>query len=307
MEPTGTTAASRAQAEQTYRWVAGKWLDGCRSSRTRDAYQSDLVSFANWCASAGLTPLEADPEQLRRYRSACEGMGGSAATVARRLCALASFFRFARSVGAMSPDPFDGVARPVLPRASLTRELDDGEVDALLRAAESLGSKTASLVGLLMLDGLKLGEVLAIDVAALEGAPPELAVTVLRRGWPQCLALHRRTSIAIGGCLEGRSAGPLLVSGSGAQGGSRLTRFGAGYLLKQAGRHAGVPKAVTASSLRRSYAVAAVAGGSSLEDVGRRLGQHDPRTTRRYVTGHDERSSRAVRGQVSDRCGAQGG
>jgi hypothetical protein len=65
---------------------------------------------------------------------------------------------------------------------------------AFLEAAERLGSRTATLVALLLLDGLKLGGVLAIDIADVDDTTPEIVPRVTRRQAPVLIELHRRTA-----------------------------------------------------------------------------------------------------------------
>src|SRR5690606_19650025 len=106
----------------------------------------------------GRDPLRARSADLDAYRDEALAAGSSAATVTRRLSGIASFFRYATEVGALDGNPADEVDRPG-PDASPPATLDDGELASLLDAADELGPKTAALVALLALDGMKLGEV----------------------------------------------------------------------------------------------------------------------------------------------------
>ena len=130
-------------------------------------------------------------------------------------------------------------APPGRPQAALS--LDDQRAAELFAAAGALGSKVAVLVGLLLWDGMKLGEVLGVDVEQIERTRRGLQATVSRRGESRSVALDRRTANAIRHYLAGRADGPLLLGASPTQpAGMRLTRFGADFLLKQAADHAGL-------------------------------------------------------------------
>jgi len=61
--------------------------------------------------------------------------------------------------------------------------------------------------------------------------------------------LHATTSLFLHDHVGDRSAGPLLV---GRSDDARLTRFGADYLIRQAGRDAGLDTPLTTNTLRRT-------------------------------------------------------
>ena len=127
----------------------------------------------------GCRPLDARPDDIDRYRDECLSAGSSPATVSRRLSGIASFFRYAAAQGRVDDNPADGVERPE-PGQGGTAALGADELAPLLDAAEALGPKTAALVHLLALDGMRLGEVLAIDVPRIH--KPCTVTTEITRG-----------------------------------------------------------------------------------------------------------------------------
>ena len=273
----------RKSQEQGFEVLVADWLDTLVSRNTRDAYRRDLAAFNDWCASEGATPLTADGGDIDRYRQACGDGGAMQATIARRLSALSSFYEHARQAEAVGSNPVEHVRRPdrsVTPAPSL----DDEQAAKLFAAAHGLGSKVAVLVGLLLWDGMKLGEALALDVEQIEHTRRGLQATVSRRGESRSVLLDRRTADAIRRYLAGRADGPLLVGASPTQeAGLRLTRFGADFLLKQAADRAGLGRAVSANTLRSSYITAACRNGSSVDDIRRHVGHSTTRDTRRYL------------------------
>ena len=273
----------RSAADRAFTELAGAWLYAHRSWNTRSAYEADLAWFAQWCRERGTAPLAATRTDVERVRDACESDGASPATVRRRLAALTSFFDYAQDAGATDANPAEGVARPATAPASPTAHLGDADAGELLGAAAELGPKHAALVGLLMLDGLKLGEALATDAADLSSPPPTL--TLRRRGRSQTVELHATTAAALDAYLEGRDEGPLLLGGRANEPSrlTRLTRFGADHLLKRASARAGLETPVSANTLRRHFVSSAHRAGASLDEIRACLGHDDLRTTRRLL------------------------
>lgn len=259
--------------------LVGSFLGGLRSDHTRAAYGGDLRRFAAWCEAESVDPMRAGHDDVVRFRETAVADGASPATIARRLATLASFFSFAVGRGAMSISPVDDVARPGA-SAQAHDALDEADRDALAAAAARLDPKTVLLVDLLLLDGLKLGEVLGADAADLtDGA----ALTVTRRSGPATIDLHAATVAAADVYLRGRVTGPLLLGDARGRVPGRLTRFGADYLLKRAADEAGFDHPLSANTLRRTYVARAHAEGRSAEAIRDDLGQTDVRTVRRQL------------------------
>lgn len=262
-----------------------------RSENTRLAYGADLDRFAHWCQGEGAEPLALGPDELARYQAACEAEGTSPATVARRLAALSSFYSLAVEEGSIDGSPLADLVRPVAV-PSVTLELDAVQASALVDAGARLNPKTALLVDLLLLDGLKLGEALAADAADVTVGHGDDGATlsVARRGGRRAeIELHEPTVEAANDYLQGRRDGPLFLNDRATASGEatdagRLTRFGADYLLKRASDAAGFAQPVSANVLRRSYVAMAHAAGDSVETIRHNLGHRDPRTTRRHLT-----------------------
>jgi len=281
------------------RWdrLVANWLAARGSEHTKGAYRSDLDAYAKWCSAASITPLRSQGADLDAYRDACLAAGASSATVARRLSAIASFFRHAEQVGAVAANPVYRVDRPSTDSGPRTPALEAEELDSLLHAAEGLGAKAAALVALLALDGIKLNEALAVDIPSVHlarGATRASAsswLAVDRRGQQAQVPITHHSAQLVGTYLAARRHGPLFL-GDSATGdhSTRLTRFGADYLIKRAGAAADLPRSVSANVLRRSYVDAALRAGTALGDVTHHLGHRDARQTARLVDGSLRRS-----------------
>jgi site-specific recombinase XerD len=259
--------------------LAEAWLLTHRSWNTRAAYEADLAWFAAWCAQSGRSPLRAAQGDVEHFCADAQAQGEGAAVTRRRLAALTSVFGHVVAAGDMTDNPVEEVKRPTNAAVSAPAELEQYEAEALLEAAEALGPKAAVLVALLLVDGLKLGEALGIDLDDLSADPP--TVTVRRQGRRESLVLHTTTASAIAAYTHGRVTGPLLAGNDAA--GTRLTRSGAHQIVKRASTTAGITKSVSANTLRRYFASSAYREGASVDDIRASLGLGERRTTRRLL------------------------
>src|SRR5581483_9584691 len=167
--------------------------------------------FVRWCGQTGRRPLSTGSTDIDAYRDESLSDGAGPATVARRLSGISSFFRFATESGALRSDPVEGVERPASPDPGDSPVLDGEEVGALLASAHDVGTKAAALVALLALEGLKLGETLAMDVgdASLGRAPATVAVS--RRGDRTAVPITATTSALLATYIGRRRSGPLFL------------------------------------------------------------------------------------------------
>ena len=159
----------------------------------------------------------------------------------------------------------------------------------MLASADELGTRHGALIRLLMLEGLKVGEVVAADAHDVRGRPPRLRLG-LRSRPPREITLDQRTAAVLSKYLGRRRLGPLFVGEGGGRERNRLTRFGVDYLVKQVARAARLAPTVSGNTLRRRYVIAAHADGTSLHDIRKNAGHVSERTTRRYLERpmHDE-------------------
>jgi integrase len=135
----------------------------------------------------------------------------------------------------------------------------------------------------LLLDGLKVGEVIRSDANDVDGRPPRVTLTIGDRQPPRMLDLHPETGSALSKYLGRRRDGPLLLSERRGHEPKRLTRFGVDYLIKQVAGSARITQNVSSNVLRRRFIMAAHADGSDLEEIRQKTGHAQARTTRRYL------------------------
>jgi integrase len=187
---------------------------------------------------------------------------------------LSSFYRFAIHTDMTDVNPVAGAQRPPLVQGdpAATPVLTRRAVDAYLTTAAALDPRLDALVSLLVFDGLKLGEALALDVEDVSGRPPRVAVTIRRKGVSRRVTLGAETAQAVRRCVGRRSSEPLFTSGrAAASAPRRLTRFGADHLIRQLTEH-GAPR-VTSNAFRRFYVASHPATGSATEELAHRAGR----------------------------------
>jgi integrase/recombinase XerD len=263
--------------------VSAVWLARFASANTRAAYESDVRQFLAWCADRGAAPWETTTQSLTQYLAIREAAGAGTASISRQLAALRGYFAVAEAAGLCDANPFEQ-RRAAATASSPTNVLSHGELQRLHLACDG-EPRTALLVHLLAGHGLRLAEVLSIDHEHLSGATAALRLRLAARVEERSLTLSPEVGPVVRTLQRGSPRrGPLLVAKRGAAGApTRLTRFGADLLIKQAAQGAGIRRTVSANVLRRTHAAMAHRAGDHVDDIRDRMGQRDVRTTRRYL------------------------
>src|ERR1039458_1001713 len=251
---------------------------------TRAAYVGDVARFAEWAEVHGVETLDADPVVLDAYRGHLLDAGHSPATVARSLSALARFYRFAQSRGAVARSPFaDGmVSRPRFSSDSQELGLDKSEAKAILGAARTSSPRDLALVLLLVSTGLRVSEACALDVSDLHDERGHHAATIRagKGGKTRRVAVPPTLYQALVDHLDGREAGPVFVGRNGAA----LTRRAVQAIVKRLAERAGVdPAKVHPHTFRHAFVTFALDAAVPLPRVPGAGGHSDPRTTQRYT------------------------
>jgi site-specific recombinase XerD len=145
-----------------------------------------------------------------------EARGRARATVARRLCTVAGFCRYAEEEGLLERSPAAHVRRPRLDYESHATGLDRNEVGTLLVAAGLASAREHALVSLLTINGLRISEALGADIEALGLERGHRTLTVLRKGGKVVtIPLAPRTARAIDLAIGERVEGPIFVGQDG--------------------------------------------------------------------------------------------
>jgi len=267
------------EAPATMEALAVGWLKGYRNPRTRDAYAADLRRWIAECDAAELPVMAATADSLEWWARLMEERDGLApSTVARRLAAVSSFYKYAEARGAITKNPGTLVRRPQVPDTSQQLGLTADEAKAILQAARDAGPRDYALVMLLTMNGLRVSEVCSADVADLDTVQGHRVLTVTRkRGKRDTVPLAPPTIAAVD-AVAGDS-GPLLLANDG----GRLDRFDAGRIVRRVARAAGITRKVSPHTLRHTCATLMLRAGVPLDLVQDAMAHADPRTTKRYT------------------------
>jgi len=137
---------------------------------TREAYELDLRQWVGWCAERRVALFGARRADIETFGRHLETLGRARATVARRLCTIACFYRYAEEEGLIPISPAVHVRRPRLDYESHATGLDRNEVGAMLVAAGLGGPQEHALISLLALNGLRVSEAIGANSSASNAA-----------------------------------------------------------------------------------------------------------------------------------------
>ena len=101
---------------------------------TRDAYALDLRQFTAWCWQHHRRLFEVRRVDIECFARDLEDPAARA-TVARRLCTIVGFYRYAEEEGVIEHSPAVHIRRPRIDYESHVAHLDRNELGAILVAA----------------------------------------------------------------------------------------------------------------------------------------------------------------------------
>jgi len=266
------------------------------SPNTVAAYRNDLLQFAdNLEARAAIegTPNFAlstiDKDRLNRYFLHLRDRGYSAASIARKMAAVRSFFQYLYRKGELASDPTEGIGSPEV-KKPLPRTASEEDVRTLLafcaRRDTPEGSRDHAMLRLLWATGMRVGELVTLNVSDVNLRTGKVRV-VGRGGRERQLPIDAATIDALRTYLsDGRpflarnlpNEPALIVN----QRGMRLTRQGFWLIMKGIVRDAGLPGMITPHTLRHSFATQQIGEGLGLEELRQLLGHASIATTQIY-------------------------
>jgi integrase/recombinase XerC len=253
------------------------------SPHTLRSYAADLSEFTRFLAEEKIAGWEAaDTRVVRAFVARLHRRGLAKTTIARKLAAVRSCFRFLAWRGLLAVNPARQVRGPRLGRR-LPSFLPADETSALLgeTGEPSLaGVRDRALLELLYASGLRVAEGCGLDVDDLDEA--RRTVRVLGKGDKERVVPVGETALeALGAYLElrGRRRGPLFLNARG----GRLTARSAHRIVRARARAAGIGQRVTPHTLRHSFATHMLSAGADLRLIQELLGHSRLSTTQRYT------------------------
>jgi integrase/recombinase XerC len=269
------------------------------SSHTRMSYARDLRQFDAFLRSSGVSPADgtADPElvdhlAVRAYLGYLYRRNLRKTTVARKISALRSFFRFLVKRGKMLGNPLDLIHSPRLERyIPQVPTVDD--VTTLLGASfggDLLGLRNRAIVELLYSSGIRLSELAGLSDGDIDFSSELMRVRgkgrkerIVPVGKPALQAVMAYRAARDQSAAPGHASGalrPLFVARSGRRIGTRTVA----RIVEQAVRASKIGRRLTPHSLRHSFATHLLDAGADLRAIQELLGHESLSTTQRYTT-----------------------
>ena len=249
------------------------------SPHTLRSYRSDLVEFTRSLDGA----LEgAVSRAIRAFLVSLHARGLDAVTVARKLAAVRSFYRFLVRRGVVERNPARETRGPRRAQ-KLVSFLPIDEATALVDARALGGAardRDVAILEVLYATGLRVSELTSLDVEAVDRR--ERTVRVLGKGRKERIVPYGAAAAkALERYLAPRPAarGPLFVNARG----GRLTDRSVRNVVRRAARSAGVVRRVTPHTLRHTFATHLLDAGADLRAIQELLGHSRLSTTQRYT------------------------
>jgi integrase/recombinase XerC len=255
------------------------------SPRTVAAYRRDLEEFQRILAERrGVDPVPArvDIVGVRTYLAALFPTH-DAASIARKLSALRTFFRWLARRGEIADDP-TALIRSPRRRKGLPRALSVDDTFRLLdRPAETLlTARDRAIHEVLYGAGLRVSECCALDVVDLRRDGEDVLLRVRRGkgGKERVVPLGGQAVATIDAYLarRGAASGPLFTNARGGRLGARSVQ----RHLRRDAALCGVAD-VTPHVLRHSYATHLLDGGADLRSIQELLGHASIAATQVYT------------------------
>jgi integrase/recombinase XerC len=272
-------------------------LEKRMSRHTVAAYRRDLQRLAEFCERRRYERWDAlDTNQLRSFAASEHAGGLSPRSVQRRLSAARTFFGYLQREGASARNPALEVRAPKI-KKRLPATLDADQMGRLLdfRADDSLSIRDKAIMELFYSSGLRLSELVGLDVSCLDLKDRTVRVTgkgnktrIVPVGKHAQAALEKwlaaRAQLSLGsravplGAADSRRAALFL----GRNGRPLSVRS---VQLRVAGwaRRRGLPMHVHPHMFRHSFATHLLESSADLRAVQELLGHADIGTTQIYT------------------------
>jgi integrase/recombinase XerC len=281
-------------------WVARfrRYLGSERrlSAHTDSAYARDLAALVKYCERMKICDWSRlDSQHLRAFAAHSHAAGLGARSIQRRLSAVRSFYRFllrespreaaAGRTRRVTGNPAHGVPAPKA-RRQLPHTLDADQMARLLAipAGDALSARDRALMELLYSSGLRLAELVSLDLTSLD--LKDRVVQVLGKGnKSRIVPVGRAAAAALRSWLRERAAlaktdeTALFVGRNGRRLGARAVQTRVALWA----RRQGLSQHVHPHLFRHSFASHLLESSGELRSVQELLGHADISTTQIYT------------------------
>jgi integrase/recombinase XerC len=252
-------------------------------------YTTDLLHFFQFLKNKGVDSLkEVDKHILRDYLSYVMEQGFVKASIARKLSAIRSFYRYLLREEIISTNPVATASSPKLDKR-LPSFLTIDEVERLLEAPDSSkpqGQRDRALMELLYASGLRVSELVSLNLEQINLDSCEIRVwgkgskeRMVLMGKPAARALSDYLSQGRPELLGKKRSSALLLNPDG----GRLSERRVQRILGKYANIAGIDRRVHPHMLRHTFATHLLDGGADLRVVQELLGHASLSSTQIYT------------------------
>lgn len=259
------------------------------SPYTQRNYAADLGDFLAFLEQKGISDLGSIHRQLlREYLGQLLGRGMSRGSVVRKVSAVRTFYRYLVREELLAASPLGVIPSPKK-EERLPSYLGQVDVARLLAAPDTstpLGLRDRALLELLYASGLRVSEVVGLDLAHLSLERRELRVhgkgnkeRMVLMGVPAAEALERYLQDGRPNLLRDGGSAALFLNRFG----ERLSQRSVQTLVRKYAAQAGIDKDVHPHLLRHTFATHLLDGGADLRVVQELLGHENLGSTQIYT------------------------
>jgi integrase/recombinase XerC len=275
-----------SETEWVERFIRHLQFERRLSPLTCRHYYRDLEAFQRWCASQNLAGWgDVDNGHIRAFSAACYRRGLGARSIQRLLSAIRTFFRFMRREKHVKSNPAEGVRAPKAGKR-LPANLDADRMARLLdlEGDGPLVARDRAILELLYSSGLRLAELIGLDVDSIDVADATVRVTG-KGSKERILPVGRHALHALAAWRKERAllANPqeraLFVSKRG----SRLSARSVQARVDYWGKRQGIDTKVYPHLFRHSFATHLLESSHDLRGVQELLGHANIATTQVYT------------------------
>lgn len=288
------------------RAATAEFIAASKATNTLRAYRADWRHFSDWCISAGLAELPAEPETVAHYLSALAKAGRKVSTIRRRCAAIAHIHGRA---GHASPADhagvkatLEGITRTLgaarTKKAALTADLLQKAIRKIPGDLAGLRDRALLLLG--FAGALRRSELVSLTVGDIARHPKGIVITVRRSKTDQAgvgikKAVPHGRKLGPVAALDAWLAAARISDGPIFRGVRGTTVLADGLCTRQVARivQARVasigldPKAFAGHSLRSGYITTAADHGAALASIAKHAGHDKLDTTMGYVQVSD--------------------
>ena len=272
------------------------------SPLTLDAYSRDIRQFFDWFSALapGSSQENISHQMIRAYLAHLQKEKYARRSIARKLVAVRTYFRFLCRCDDIQSNPFDGVSSPKLEK-KLPKFLNADEVERLIESPDvsnPLGQRDRAILELLYATGMRRSEILGLDLANLNYLANCVRIKG-KGGKERVVPVGSYALRALAKYLEDGRKSLLLAAGIGLNEqehalflnrfGKRLSAKGLSRVVDKYVDAVSIDRKISPHVLRHTFATHMLDSGADLRSVQELLGHSGISTTQIYTHVTKER------------------